>query len=340
MNITFMIGNGFDINCGMKCTYRDAYSGYVKLPSDTDTITDFKRRISQNIDTWADFEVAMAHDMKNYEDEGKFIICLRDFKKYLNQYLSDEEARIREKLKKAPIANAVRGEMDKSLRSFFDGISHDVSNEIREKLKNQSIKYRIISFNYTSIFETVFTCDHAFNIIHIHGKLNDDIVLGMDNISQIPELNYTFSKRGERAFIKTKFNQEYDSRRVSAAKEIIQSSDIICVYGMSLGPSDLTWRNMLFQRLNESNDVHLFVYDYQCSCLPDMTVDERMDNEEEAKYEILDKMGCSREMMDKCLPRLHVPCGKNIFNIGTAIQQGEEDDAKKQAILAKVKTKI
>ena len=63
-----------------------------------------------------------------------------------------------------------------------------------------------------------------------------------------------------------------------------------------------------------------------------MTVDERMDNEEEAKYEILNKLGSSREMMDQYLPRLHIPCGKNIFNVEAAIQRGldTENDINKK----------
>ena len=335
MNITFMIGNGFDINCGMKCTYQDAYQGYVKIPSPSNTIAMFKGRINKNIETWADFEVAMAHDMVNYRNEQEFTTCLRDFKKYLNLYLANEETRILERLKDGYVHNAVRTEMLKSIASFYDGISHDVSNEIREKLEHEAVNYRVISFNYTSVIETVLNYAitvNADHVIHIHGQLNDDIVLGMDNVEQLPEVNYPISRRGERAFIKTKFNQEYDRRRVSTAEEVIQASDIICVYGMSLGVSDLTWRNLLFQWLHDNPEVHLFIYDYQCSCLSGMTVDERMDNEEEAKYEILNKLGSSREMMDQYLPRLHIPCGKNIFNVEAAIQRGldTENDINKK----------
>lgn len=325
MNITFMIGNGFDINCGMKCTYRDAYNGYIKMPTPSPIIAAFKGRINENIDTWADFEVAMAADMKNYESEQDFLLCLRDFKRYLNSHLSKEEAKIQEILNNHFVYTAVKNEMIESLQSFYDGISHDISYEIREWTEKEVTHYEVISFNYTNIFEKLL--NDAINVIpdnviHIHGKLNDDVVLGMDNLEQLPKVKYNISRKVERAFIKTQFNAGYDRKRVNAAKNAIESSDIICVYGMSLGDSDLTWRNALFQWLHDRPGSHLFLYDFECSCMTDMTVDERMDNEEDAKYEILSKLGISDKEIDQYFPQMHIPCGKNIFNVETAIQKG------------------
>ena len=38
MNITFMIGNGFDRNLGLKTTYSDFIKWYKKTPPKTDTL--------------------------------------------------------------------------------------------------------------------------------------------------------------------------------------------------------------------------------------------------------------------------------------------------------------
>ena len=152
--------------------------------------------------------------------------------------------------------------------------------------------------------------------------MNDDVVLGMDSLEQLPQVKYNISRKIERAFIKTKFNAGYDKKRVNAAKKALESSDIICVYGMSLGDSDLTWRTALFQWLRAKPDAHLFLYDFKCSCMSGMTVDERMDNEEDAKYELLQKMEIDVKEIDRYLSQIHIPCGKNIFNVATAIQNG------------------
>lgn len=91
MNITFMIGNGFDLNCGVKCRFKDAYSVYCETPSENILVASFKQEIDENIEDWGDFEVAMANHFSTFDSEEDFIYCLRDFKKFLVEYLENEE---------------------------------------------------------------------------------------------------------------------------------------------------------------------------------------------------------------------------------------------------------
>lgn len=65
MSTLFLIGNGFDLNCGMKTRYFDVYKGYVKESSSSEIIKNFKERITSNIENWGDFEMAMADMLKN-----------------------------------------------------------------------------------------------------------------------------------------------------------------------------------------------------------------------------------------------------------------------------------
>lgn len=44
MTITFLIGNGFDINIGMATRYKDFYKYYVNLPSECDLIESLKEK--------------------------------------------------------------------------------------------------------------------------------------------------------------------------------------------------------------------------------------------------------------------------------------------------------
>ena len=46
------------------------------------------------------------------------------------------------------------------------------------------------------------------------------------------------------------------------AKSLINNTDTICAYGMSLGESDLCWRNMLIEWLMGNQSNHLFIYRY------------------------------------------------------------------------------
>ena len=328
-----MIGNGFDINCGMKCKYRDVYKGYINAQSNSNIIEQFKKRIGDNIDTWADFEVAMAADMVNFKNEKDFLFCLRDFKKYLDQYLGNEEEKVLKQLNVNQIENLVRDEVNDSLNYFYDGISHNLTEEIAGKIFTQEVKYYAISFNYTSVFDNVFssaTGISASNVIHIHGKLKDDPVVGMDNFEQLPKVPYYISNKGKRAFIKSVFNDAFDKARVKSAEDIIALSDVICVFGMSLGESDLKWRNLLLQWLESTKNTYLFLYNYECSCLVNLTADERLDHEEDAKLKILENFELESFRIENLMKRIHIPCGKNIFNIERAILQGINEAQEEQ----------
>ena len=43
-SITFMIGNGFDLACGLKSRYTDTYEGYVSSDSSSPVIEKFKKK--------------------------------------------------------------------------------------------------------------------------------------------------------------------------------------------------------------------------------------------------------------------------------------------------------
>ena len=61
MSTLFLIGNGFDLSCGMKTLYKHVYNSYcIPLESDTELIKKFKNNISSDYRTWSDFEEGMA----------------------------------------------------------------------------------------------------------------------------------------------------------------------------------------------------------------------------------------------------------------------------------------
>lgn len=325
MDITFIIGNGFDINCGLKCTYRDVYKGYVKEPSTSPVIATFKKNIASDIQTWADFEVAMAEYLPNFMYEKDFLLCLRDFKKYLSFHLKKEDEKFSKFLSDTRIANKTHQEMTHSFNTFYRGISHNLDHQIEALFRRSAPYFRVITFNYTSFFDKLYSPikgSKEGKVLHIHGSLKDnDIVLGMDNLRQLPTAPFQLSARAERAFIKPMFNKAFDEDRFTKAVSWIQSSTIICVYGLSLGKSDFTWRNLLRKWLLEDNSRHLFLYDYSRSSLSNLTADEKLDYEDDTKEQLLASWKIPVNEQRTCFDRIHIPCGRNIFNIGTILQE-------------------
>ena len=72
MSTVFLIGNGFDLSCGMKTRYTDMYKDYCKTnEGDSTLIKQFKQDISNNeYDTWADFELGMADYVSKLSNEN------------------------------------------------------------------------------------------------------------------------------------------------------------------------------------------------------------------------------------------------------------------------------
>lgn len=330
--ITFMIGNGFDLACGLKSKYTDSYDGYLNSPSSSDVIDRFKKTIKNDIETWADFEMKLAEYAHTFNSESELIECISDYRAYLTSYLREEQsAFFNRKIGNNNLVDAIIEEMRRSLGSFYSGLTPNDRRSILESfIVNSPTVYQFVSFNYTTVFDELISkafpspepgkAQRSRPVIHIHGTLDNDVVLGIDNINQLSGLPYTLSIRGTRNVVKPVFIEQYDIERKNKAISYIQSSKVVCVFGLSLGASDLTWKKTIaaWLMLNKTNHLVFFKHNLATKKYIDGDTTRRMDDEEEAKDELLkDLFG---ETLDQnkyyqLLKQVHIPAGSNIFNL-------------------------
>ena len=96
MNITFLIGNGFDLNLGMKTKYND-FLKYYNHPKrrKTKLIKDFVIDILQEKDLWSSAEVAFGEYTDSYDGVKRtvenYCDCHEDFCNKLAKYLEKEQ---------------------------------------------------------------------------------------------------------------------------------------------------------------------------------------------------------------------------------------------------------
>lgn len=142
------------------------------------------------------------------------------------------------------------------------------------------IRYHFISFNYTDALDKIVnqakkqtfpgthTCsstryqDELGNILHIHGTLINNLILGINDVTQIanPALH---DKKGLTDYIvKPSVNDSLGEQQTETAKRIIDNSDYVCVYGMSLGDTDRLWWEYLLQWLCGKSSRRLVLYIY------------------------------------------------------------------------------
>lgn len=328
--VTFIIGNGFDLNLGLKTKYTDMYEGYIKEPSIIGYIDEFKKTLQNQIpyEKWGDFELGMAKHAKNFSSEKQLIECVRDFKRYLVNYLKGEENKLEETLSNITNTMPINMELDNSFKHFYSGLIPNDARVIESIMNNKMIDVNIITFNYTDCMERLLDYGSrpfvltTHSPIHIHGKLNEDVVLGADNLAQLNEIPYTLTKKGKRAFLKPEFNERYDTKRLDDTVNTLYASDIICTYGFSMGETDKMWVDIIIDWLMESPSHHLICFQYDETEYHRYNSDEIMDAEDEKKIELLKRFGKENEEL---LNQIHIPIGYSIFNLKNAIFKSSKD---------------
>lgn len=336
MGVTFLIGNGFDLNLGMKTRYTDMYDSYIKSKSKSTVIENFKKDLQKeehnHYQNWSDFEMGMAKYAENFIDENKFIECIRDFKAHMVNWLRKEQTELLDVLWDEVDINIF---VD-SIINFFAGLTPNVQHEIGDTLSLRNLCYcDFVSFNYTRILDELLSevPDKAVvgtytrfkinsEVIHIHGDLDNDVVLGVDNITQIKP-SFDISQKTKQAFVKPEFNKNFDYRRVENATEVINNSVVVCAYGLSLGASDKMWVNVIKEWLLSNEQHHLVFFVFDSNTIPAFNFDLRMEKEIDLKYDLFDKMNLSDEQRETVWNRVHIPVSSNLF---AGLETYDEED--------------
>ncbi len=340
MNITFLIGNGFDLRLGMNTRYTDMYPSYLTKHSSDAVICEFKKVLQQaapnGYKTWGDFEMAMAQHAAHFKSEGELIACVRDFKEHMGSHLVKEQTAFLEYIKGKSGNLSCAREMARSMREFYKGQTPNVINAIESLGNLDNARFRFITFNYTTLLDQIIQIHDSYckigireKPIHIHGSLDTDVVLGIDNIDQFGQLPYQLTKKGERAFVKPLFNSQFDKARITAAERTIEESDVICIYGMSLGASDDTWIKMIYEWIVANRDHHLIYFKYLNQRFNAWRRDEMMDEEDSQRDKLLMRI-CGSEEMEGLENQVHIPIGYDIFDFKNAVDQDAEERRRRQ----------
>lgn len=274
MNITFLVGNGFDINLGLNTRYTDFYSTYLSKGHD-DILS---RAIADNYDRWADLEVALGKVLKDVTPEqiDEFLDSKGKLEGDLAEYLRHEEGRLDLSNKNLP------GEFQKNVAGFSKEFTAKEQADFRawQASVNAAITYRFISYNYTNGLDGVVEkgktvqsfathvsgstryTDSVGAVHHIHGTLDGDLILGVNDASQIDNPALQTDSRLVDYIVKAEVNEALGEQRIENAKRIIDESDYIGVYGMSIGDTDLMWWQYILAWLQKKDSRRLVLYVY------------------------------------------------------------------------------
>lgn len=280
MNITFLIGNGFDVNLGLKTKYTDFYDKYIEANKTTtqECIKNFVNKIKDNYENWSDFEEAFAENVEGTDREVGLI--LSNFCDLFTEYLQEECKKcdysssdiINKELIKFIVTPYyfLERKDEKSLEAFYN--SHRKEDTI----------YNFINFNYTDTLEKLLInpynrfIQHNVSvdnrgykntlkpILYLHGKIYEEyIIIGIDGLYQLRKIKNSDNSRLARNCVKYDINvdngyQEKETR----FKSIINSSNIIYTYGVSFGNTDRSRWNVICDWLSKSKDNKIIIFKY------------------------------------------------------------------------------
>jgi len=102
---------------------------------------------------------------------------------------------------------------------------------------------------------------------------------------------------------------------VKKAERAINNSDVICIYGMSLGISDQSWVDRIAKWLRADQSHHLVCFRYSEDKFETWDVDLKMDEEDRKKQLLLERLYKEPSDREAVFNNVHVPIGFDIFNI-------------------------
>ena len=284
MNITFMIGNGFDRNLGLKTTYSEFVAWYKVTPAKTETLRKFREFINENEDLWSAAEEELGRYTAQFEEGAgdAFNACHADICEHLAKYLKDEQHKFQSNALINEIENAFS--QLKVLTSPFHTQEKEVLEAVYANRKSENVIFNFITYNYTDTLNQCLelvrkkqgllgshryissTHNHAVGAIHhVHGTVNGQMVFGVNDKSQIakPEIfNCEDGDLYENILIKQQANQGYQENADTKAKKLLDDSQILYIYGMSIGATDKLWWERVCDWLAGRSDRHVIFHCY------------------------------------------------------------------------------
>jgi hypothetical protein len=300
MNITFIIGNGFDISYGLKSSYKSFYEWYLKQPRSSEIISQFKENIKRNkADTWADFEKGLGEYSRQFtiDNIDDFYECYQDAHYKLMEYLENQEQNI-------TVSDDEVNIFSNSLLDFYSELIPVEQEMFQNMTTNISadINYRLVSLNYTYLvdeflenFKSPLKTWNAggYNrrasveeLVHAHGYSDKWPILAVDNISQLNE-NLLEDDNFQNIMVKSNAVSTAGEHWTDRAESIIDHSDIICLYGVSIGETDTRWWKRVCKWLeNPNKKLVVFWYDENMTS-DNISLLTKMRNEDRVKRKIL-----------------------------------------------------
>lgn len=360
--ITFLIGNGFDINLGLKTKYSDFYNEYLESNKDVDknsNVGKFCEMIASDYETWSDFEGAFAQKIWGTKDVVSDI--LYDFSTKFSEYLSKQVA----------LCNYNDKEIIRKFQKFLtngydtlEPVDKEIIKNKDNELHSDDVTINFINFNYTNTLDkllnlyvsnnkdgkrlssykvprvngSVFCSKSIGQILHIHGVLGGNIITGVDSLQQLANEDLRNDNKIAKYCVKSEMNKDYGKADAeNKFAEMINRSSLIYAYGLSFGESDRSRWNILSKwfKANSGHKFVIFKLNTGFEKFDKAYPRKLLDAIDSAKNEYLRLLGIAGEGYEKYYSQIFVIDSSAVLNFkltGGDHENGEDTDNAKKAV--------
>ncbi len=346
MEITFLVGNGFDMAAGVNTSYSGFYEWYIQQKSSQSCIEMLKNMIKTDIEEggqyWSDFEIGLGHFTEKFskEETKEFLDCFEDAQEKLREYLKNVCAGKSYCPDKEGIDLAKR-----TLLAFYSGLTPAEQSTIASIFgadKANDSQVHFISFNYTDILDEYvkmisetpisiwkfrnelrrLTADR--HVIHIHGYTDRYPTIGVNDESQVENKDLLRSLVLQQTLIKANAVSAVGELWHKDAETMISQSDIVCVFGMSLGCTDARWWKKLIEWLKSKGQRQLILFWYMKSGPDFVSTRRKIELDQEIKDKLMSYVSDKETAEATIYDRIHVCINTDIFPVKLS---DEMDDA-------------
>lgn len=370
MEISFLVGNGFDRALGLNTSYSSFYEWYVKQkpePDEEEHIKQFRDEIDEYVRKtenanpyWADAERGLGKYTEKFSSEevDKFIECYEDLRDKLVTYLQIQDSKV-EDLPTHKLYEIIKTQIINMI-SNVDEVERGPMLQLISSSNTSEHYFNFISFNYTKALDALYTHMKSIDsgvmghwsrtngtssrlkvgtLIHAHGYLDEYPILGVCNSSLVSNRSFWDNEDFLAVMKKSQSIREAGKLWRSNVQQTVKRSTIVCVFGMSLGESDDDYWEMLSTWLNDNPNRHLIVF-WRNSELRNINISVAQKRQEKKKVygRFFENSAITSESFEKLKRRIHVVINcKDMFCFPKELQIQSErniESEDKHALLA------
>lgn len=331
MNITFLLGNGFDIGVGLNTKYTDFYKEYCNISTkDNDNIIGFKLMLnrfneensSERIVDWSDFEKEFGKHSKDFiiDEKNLYIERFEHFVENFNDYLEHEESRA-----DCSDRDTIGSIMENAIKSYINIRTADKNAILRfyNKFSGEKV-YNFVSFNYTKVSdkcveilkERLKTVNgrRVDNILHIHGYIEENMIMGVNDLSQITNPDFANDPEIIAEIVKPQQNIDARTAYDDAVTTVINNSHIICIYGMSIGDTDKKWWEIISGWLEKSENHILVILSHKDNYNKKF-IHNQNKHVNEIRHTFLKHSSQSEDIKQRISKRIYIGINNDVFEV-------------------------